>query len=137
MRLWHKNIITSLPREQLVAQWREISAICGAILKNGTSNHILVNYVLDYDYDHLISYAHYVRKETARRDYKTMDKVWNKIVSLKPDFNLLLLEEIFPQTHNLEYLRICYYNLYEKYLRGVIKEEDWKNIEKLKKSIDF
>ena len=56
-----------------------------------------------------------------------MDRVWNKIVSLKPNFNLLLLEEIFPQTHNLEYLRICYYNLYEKYLHGGIEEKDWKN----------
>lgn len=93
MRLWHKDIVTSLPKEQLIAQWREISAICGAILKNGTPNHILVNYVLDYDYDHLISYAYYVREEMTRRNYRTMDKVWNKIVSLKPDFNLLLLEE--------------------------------------------
>lgn len=33
MRLWHKNLITVLPREQLVSQWRECSAIAGAIQK--------------------------------------------------------------------------------------------------------
>ena len=90
-----------------------------------------MNYVLDYDYDNLISYAYYVREKMTHRHYKTMDKVWDKIVSLKPDFNLLLLEEIFPQTHNLEYLTICYYNLYEKYLRGWIEEKDWKKFRKI------
>lgn len=33
MRLWHIDLIPVLPREQLVAQWRECSAIAGAILK--------------------------------------------------------------------------------------------------------
>ena len=72
MRLWDKNFIEVLPREQLVALWREISAIAGAIQKNGTPNHILVNFVLDYDYDHLISYAYYVREEMTKRGYRTM-----------------------------------------------------------------
>ena len=58
MRLWHKDLISILPREQLVAQWRELSAIAGAIQKNGTPNHGLVNFVLDYDYDNFISYAY-------------------------------------------------------------------------------
>lgn len=43
MRLWHKDFIKALPREQLVAQWRELSAIAGAIQKSGTPNHILVS----------------------------------------------------------------------------------------------
>ena len=49
MRLWHTELIKVLPREQLVAQWRELCAIAGAVQKNGTPNHILVNFVLDYD----------------------------------------------------------------------------------------
>ena len=48
MRLWHKDLIPYLPKEQLVSQWRECSSIAGAIIKNGTPNHGLVNYVLDY-----------------------------------------------------------------------------------------
>ena len=66
MRLWEKNLIEVLPREQLVAQWRELSAIAGAIQKNGTPNHILVNFVLDYDFDNFISYAQLVRDEMTR-----------------------------------------------------------------------
>lgn len=61
IRIWHRDFIKVLPREQLVAAWRELSAIAGAIQKNGTPNHLLVNFVLDYDYDHFISYAYYVR----------------------------------------------------------------------------
>ena len=30
MRLWHKGLISCLPREQLVEQWRELSTIAGA-----------------------------------------------------------------------------------------------------------
>ena len=33
MRLWHKDLIDVLPREQLVAQWREISACVSSIQK--------------------------------------------------------------------------------------------------------
>ena len=76
MRLWHTKLIEVLPREQLVAQWRELSAIAGAIQKNGTPNHILVNFVLDYSFEHFVSYAYYVRKEMTKRGYRTMNNVW-------------------------------------------------------------
>lgn len=75
MCLWHSSLISVLPREQLVGQWRECSSIAGAIQKNGTPNHILVNFVLDYDYDHFISYTYYVRAEMTKRGYRTMDSV--------------------------------------------------------------
>ena len=65
MRLWHTDLISVLTREQLVAQWRELSAIAGAIQKKGTPNHILVNFVLNYDYDNFISYAAEVREKMA------------------------------------------------------------------------
>ena len=128
MRIWHTALISVLPKDQLVAQWLELSAIAGAIQKNGTPNHILVNFVLDYDYDHFISYAHYLRVEMTRRSYRTMNSVWDKITALKPDYTILPLEEVYKEKMNFEYLKICYYNLYEKYLCGGIKEEDWEKI---------
>lgn len=78
MRLWCTQLITVLPREQLVSQWRELSSIAGAIQKNGAPNHILVNFVLDYDYDHFISYAYYVREEMTKRGYRTMNSVFGR-----------------------------------------------------------
>lgn len=130
MRLWHKDLIGVLPREQLVAQWRECSAIAGAIQKNGTPNHILVNYVTN-DLNAFVMYSYMVRQEMKRRGYRTMENVWTKINSLVPDnsWKACAYSSIFPEEHNFRYYVQCYYNLQEKYDRGGIKEEDWDNIE--------
>ena len=136
MRLWHTTLIKALPREQLVAQWRELSSIAGAIQKNGTPNHILVNFVLNYDYNHFISYAYYVRQEMTRRGYRTMNSVWDKIVALKPNWVLLSLEEIYPYKMNDFYLLVCYYNLAEKESCGGISVNDWNNIADIMEKAD-
>ena len=122
MRLWHKDLIKALPQIHLVAQWRELSAIAGAIEKNGTPNHVLVNFVLDYDYDNFISYAYYLREEMTSRGIRTMSTVWDKIVNLKPEWTLLPLDKIYEQKMDDLYLKICYYNLYEKYLCGMFDD---------------
>lgn len=129
IRLWHTSLIPVLPREQLVAQWRELSAIAGAIQKNGTPNHGLVNFVLNYDYDHFISYAYYIRQEMTKRSYRTMNSVWDKIVALKPTWQKLPVEKVYCEKMNEAYWQICYYNLYEKYLCNLISATDWRNIE--------
>ena len=77
MRLWHKNLIEALPREQLVAQWRECSAIAGNIQTKGTPNHILVNKVLDYDFDHFITYSKMVKLSQEER--KSFNEIMCKI----------------------------------------------------------
>ena len=128
MRLWHTALIPGLSNAHLVAQWREISAIAGAIQKNGTPNHVLVNFVLDYDYDHLISYAYYIREEITKRGIRTMQSVWNKIVSLKPNFTLLPIEDVYKEKMDDKYLMICYFNLYEKYLCGMFTKEEYDKL---------
>lgn len=129
MRIWHTFLVDVLPREQLVAQWRELSSIAGSIQKNGTPNHLLVNFVLDYDYDHFISYTKLVRDEMTKRGYRTMDSVWNKIITLKPDWKEIQLGNIYHGKMNADYFQICYYNLREKWLCGGIKFEEWNKIE--------
>ena len=129
MRLWHKDLITVLPREQLVSQWRELSSIAGAIQKNSTPNHLLVNFVLDYDYDNFISYAKLIRDEMTKRGYRTMDSVWNKIVALKPKWRLLKFSDIYKEKMGPLYWTICYYNLKEKWYCGGISYSDWSKIE--------
>ena len=130
MRLWHKDLIEVLPREQLVAQWRELSSIAGAIQKNGTPNHLLVNFVLDYPYNHFISYAYYVRAEMTRRGYRTMESVWKKITSLvdNNDYNILPINEVYPNKMDSTYFDICIHNLLEKHMCGGIVGEDWAKI---------
>lgn len=129
MRLWHKELIGVLPREQLVAQWRELSAIAGNILTKNTPNHILVNKVMDYSFDDFISYAYYIRQEMTKRKYRTMESVWDKICSVaNHNFKLLPIEEIYQEWHNTRYFKQCYYNLEEKYDCGGITEEDFEKI---------
>lgn len=133
MRLWNKSLIPVLPRQQLVAQWRELSTIAGSIKEKGTPNHILVNKVMDYPFDHFITYAAAIRAEMTRRGYRTMDKVWDKIASLNPDYQLLSIEEIYNEWMDSEYLTICYYNLKEKWMCGGITDEEWNKIDKFYK----
>ena len=134
MRLWHKNLIKVLPREQLVAQWRELSAIAGNLNTKGTPNHILVNKILDYPREHFISYALYVRQEMTRRGYKTMDSVWDKIYCTREsdygEMEFVPLEDLFPDWHNDRYMDQCYYNLQEKYDCGGVSEEWFREIKK-------
>ena len=132
MRLWHKDLICVLPREQLVAQWRECSAIAGNIMTKGTPNHILVNKIMDYPMNHFITYAAAVRAEMTSRGYRTMNNVWEKITKVVDgNYTILPIEEIYPEWMNEEYLAICYYNLKEKYMCGGIKEEEFKHIDDL------
>ena len=129
MRLWHKDFIHVLPKEQLTGLWRELSAIAGSIKTKGTPNHILVNFVLDYDYNNFISYAAEVREEMTHRGYRTMNSVWDKITNLKPDWKPISYNEIYKEKMDNTYLDICFYNLYEKILcEGGIKEPDASNI---------
>ena len=132
MRLWHKDLICALPREQLVAQWRECSAIAGNIITKGTPNHILVNKIMDYPMDHFITYAAAIRAEMTSRGYRTMNNVWDKITKVADgNYTILPIEEIYSEWMNEEYLAICYYNLKEKYMCGGIKEEEFKRIDDL------
>ena len=63
-----------------------------------------------------------------RRGYRTMNSVWEKIISLKPNYTILPIEEVYKEKMNNVYLEICYYNLYEKYLCGMFGNEDYNNI---------
>lgn len=130
MRMWHIQMIPVLPREQLVAQWRELSAIAGNIKAKGTPNHILVNKVMDYPMNYFVTYAAAVRAEMMRRGYRTMDSVWKKITSVCDDvYYILPFDEIYKDWMNDTYWIICYYNLKEKWICGGIKDEDWQKIE--------
>ena len=125
MRLYHKDLITVLPRMQLLGQWRELSAIASNINKKGTPNHILVNKIMDYPMNDFVSYAFYVQKEIYERGYKTKSSTWKNIESVCNDINIFPLDDIYINWHNKDYLQICYWNLKEKYLCGGIPKEEW------------
>ena len=135
MRIWHWKLIPALPREQLVAAWRELSAIAGNLNTKGTPNHILVNKVCDYPREHFISYALYVRQEMTRRGYRTMDSVWDKIYCTREtdygEMEFVPLGDLFPGWHNDRYLEQCYFNLEEKYDCGGVDEEWFRKVQNI------
>lgn len=119
MRLWHVDLIPYLPKSQLLAQWRELNSIYAK-----QDRHILINYIYDYNCHYLKAYSDKVIAEMRRREInirdfsKYDDYFWGmqngfagkEIVGLESGLRF--------KEHDDEYLRICYYNLKEKYMRG-------------------
>ena len=131
MRLWHKDLIPVLPRQQLIGQWRECCAIARNLEEKDTPNHLLVNKLLDYPESQFNVYAKAVYNEMINRGYKCD---WNKFVQWRINRNYdWYVKDIFPDWHNDRYLRQCYYNLEEKYDCGGISEEDWRKITQIKR----
>mgnify|MGYP000990783656 CR=1 FL=1 len=114
MRLWHHDLLQYLPRTQLLSQWRELNSIFAK-----EDKHVLINYIYEYDKEHLYFYTEMVLNEMKKRGFniRTYEK-WNsyfKDIILK---NKTKISNPFPKHHNKEYLQICYFNLKEKYIRG-------------------
>ena len=125
MRLWHKDLIPYLPRQQLLGQWREVCAIARNIEKDGTPNHVLVNKVMDYPPEHFNRYAWMIYNEMKGRGYSAE---WERFT--KEHKIVLLADErdLFKDWHNDRYLVQCLYNLQEKADCGAIPVEEWKRI---------
>lgn len=131
MRLWHKDLISYLPRQQLLGQWRECCAIAKSIREKGTTNHMLVNRVMRYPLEHFIHYCCVVYGECVVRGYRVN---WDRIDDYFYDPIDPLAEagryvDTFPYWHNDRYLMQCYYNLQEKYDCGGISRENWQMID--------
>lgn len=137
MRLWHKDLISYLPRKQLVAQWRECCAICSNIANKRTLNHILVNKIMDYEFVHFMEYTRLVFSEMELRNYKVSQKAMNNFLSnfekfADPNETLIgasLGRILFADWHNERYLKQCLFNLQEKFDCGGIPKDEWKVIE--------
>lgn len=131
MRLWHKDIIELLPRQQLLGQWRELCCIASNIKSNNTPNHLLVNKVLNFSWIHFKTYCLNVIDEMRKRGYKVCEEklwkhqFWEETTHTEIDTNSLYLG-----WHNDRYLKQCLYNLQEKYDCGGISEEEWEKITK-------
>lgn len=139
MRLWHKDLIPVLPRQQLLGQWREMCAIMSNIEKKGTPNHVLVNRVMDYKPEHLYAYACLVSDQMHERGYRCdFSKFWSlfersyKKFQTEEIFILKVLalrhEAIFSDWMTDRYLRQNYYNLEEKHDCGAISDEEFAKV---------
>ena len=137
MRIWHKDLISSLPEKQLVAQWRELCCIAKNISDKDTPNHLLVNKVLNYPLSHLTFYTILVINEMKKRGIKVSENSYlnycRNLNNSVDKFNnenkqCTCYNDLFEGWHNERYMRQCFYNLQEKYDCGGIKRVDYINI---------
>ena len=133
MRLWHKDLIPYLPRQQLLGQWRECCCIAKNIAEKGTPNHILVNKIMDYPIEHFEAYCTLVILTMRKRGYKIdterlyqYSRINSLNVNLKHTNSIVDTKNIFQNWHNYHYMLQCFYNLQEKYDCGSVPEEEWK-----------
>ncbi len=114
MRLWHYKLLPYLPKSQLLAQWRELNSIF-----KDQPRHILINYIYTYPKEDLLIYSDMVYSEMLRRGYRVRIGAGTPFTDY---FGIvcpfLEMRPPFPKHHNFAYLRQCYYNLEEKFMRG-------------------
>jgi uncharacterized protein (TIGR02328 family) len=116
VRLWHEDLISRLPRQQLLGQHRECCALRG---KGWGKRHATVNYVFDYSPYKLYQYHQLVMDEMVRRGYRPTDLWRNPLyrgIKCAPYKSLdveTLSKPIYIE-HNQNYLTECLDNLKSK-----------------------
>ena len=133
MRLWHYQLLPLLDDFHIVAQWRELLAIKGAIDKNGTPNHRLVNKVLDYSIIEFVKYCSLITQELDKRNIRYDKNKYTDIVCWKCDKFGTATGTIYDGWHNHRYLTQCYFNLQEKADCGIVSKQAWARIDEFYK----
>ena len=131
MRLWHYKLLPYLPDAQFKGQLRELVAIMHDWRDKGSTNHLLINKVMEYSRHELVTYFVKYEAEYNKRYGKWLMKQWEEFK--KFDDSIYPLTHIhFDGWHNKEYLRVCMANLYEKHFFGVgksrITDEEWQTL---------
>lgn len=116
MRLWHENLISALPRQQLLGQHRECCALRG---RGWGRPHQTVNYVFTHSPYKLFQYHRLIMTEMQKRGYKP-DLRWadanyrGQTATPYTDLqNCPMTTPIYPE-HDADYLAECLANLAQK-----------------------
>lgn len=123
MRLYHYKLIPYLPNSDLKEQWRQLQQIFKQKQKD-----IFINYIYGYPRRYIQEYSKAVMNEMEHRGYKITDTAFQHYLDycmkdgfLKTSYSG---EDVHFREHSDLYLKICYYNLCEKYLRGQADFDD-------------
>ena len=126
MRTWHYRLLPYLPDNQLRGQWRECALIAHDISERGTTNHLLINRIMEYPIDDFLTYCLLVGAEMERRGFRVTNESRVRIGKLG---TFRYIPQPFAGWHNYEYLRICLANLYEKHHFGIgksrVTDDEW------------
>lgn len=110
----------------LIAQWRECIAIKRQWEKE-TLKHRLVSYVKDYDKSLFYWYTCKVATEMTNRRIRFQRKYFDEIQEFCLKGKEIITISDYPE-HNNKYLKQCYYNLQEKYDRGILTQEEFNRV---------
>ncbi|WP_156299547.1 TIGR02328 family protein [Streptobacillus canis] len=116
MRLWHEELISKLPRQQLLGQHRECCALRGG---GWGKKHETVDYVFKYSPIRLYYYHLLIMEEMKKRGYLPSEEWFDKLYRGKKEKAYDLLKEekklkpIYPE-HNEKYYVECIENLKNK-----------------------
>lgn len=132
MRLWHYALLPYLPDAQFKGQLRELVAIMHDWRDKGTTNHLLINRVMDYPKRDLSEYFLWYAEEYEKRYDKELS-YYNEFCRFCEDEPPLHIPyQPYYGWHNKEYLRVCMANLYEKWKFGKgksrITDEEWDRL---------
>lgn len=124
MRLWSIQLLDVLPRQQLVAEWRELNSIF-----KKQDNHILINFVYDCPKEHLLYYTNLIIAEFNKRGYKikSFDNYNTYFEGIQAPI-YIADSNLFNGKMGERYLRQCVYNLQEKFDANGISEDEWLRI---------
>ena len=132
MRLWHYKLLQFLPDAQFKGQLRELVAIKRDWESKGTTNHLLINQVMQYTKSELYWYFTEYEDLYFERYGKHLTEhlgEFGRFGNYGSD-SLDIKTPLYNGWHNTEYLRVCMANLYEKHHFGIgksrITDEEWK-----------
>jgi uncharacterized protein (TIGR02328 family) len=137
MRIWSYQILPYLPDLQFKGQFRELIAIMHDWRDKSTTNHLLINKVMEYPKSEIYTYyllysaIYYKRyekginnkydiefKKFANNEYRVVNDVRNK--------------GLFANWHTKEHLREEMANLHEKHFYGIgksrITDDEWDKL---------
>ena len=129
MRLWHYELLPYLPDLQFKGQLRELVAIMHDWRDKGTTNHLLINRVMEYTKRDLVAYFVEYEVQYRKRYGRWLNKYSGEFIRFYDDDEKLTG---YDGWHNTEYLRVCMANLYEKHFFGIgksrITDEEWQKL---------
>lgn len=132
MRLWHYELLPYLPNLQFKGQLRELVVIMKDWRDKGTTNHILINKVMEYPKTDLATYMlYYCQEYRLRYGVSVKEKILEEFFEFASVVGLFGYQP-FKAWHTKEYLRSNMANLWEKHFMGVgksrISDEEWETL---------
>lgn len=94
----------------------------------GSTNHLLINKVMQYSKNNLTYYFLLYECEYNKRYEKFLDKYRIEFIIFSKGSPKVNTQNPFPGWNNDTYLNICMWNLYEKHLgvgKNRITDEEW------------